>query len=164
VFGGALAQPEPFGPMAVTNDSREATFVGRRSDGTLVRRPLSPHLQAYDMMQMTSALSISHRITGVIWAAGLLFLVWWLVAAAAGASSFSTVQWFLGGPIGWLVMIGLIVATWYHTLNGIRHLVWDAGFGFSLPETYRSGYMVLVGTGALSALTVIFLLVSWLRA
>ena len=60
--------------MAGTNDSREATMVGRRTDGTLVRRPLSPHLQAYDMLQMSSALSISHRITGVAWAGGLFFL------------------------------------------------------------------------------------------
>ncbi len=159
-----MAQLEPSETMAVTNDSREATFIGRRSDGTLVRRPLSPHLQAYDMLQMSSATSISHRITGVIWAVGLLFLVWWLVAAAAGPAAFATVQWFLGGPIGWLVLIGLIGAAWYHTLNGVRHLVWDFGFGFSIPEMYRSGWMVLVGAAGLTALTVLLLLIHWLRA
>jgi hypothetical protein len=60
----------------------------RRSDGTLVRRPLSPHLQAYDMLQMSSATSITHRITGIIWSVGLVFLVWWLVAAASGPAAF----------------------------------------------------------------------------
>ncbi|HYF06093.1 MAG TPA: succinate dehydrogenase, cytochrome b556 subunit [Acetobacteraceae bacterium] len=146
------------------HDSRDATYVGRRTDGTLVRRPMSPHLQAYDMWQMTSALSIAHRITGVIWAVGLVFLVWWLVAAAAGPQSFANAQWFFGGPIGWLVLIGLTAAAWYHTLNGIRHLVWDMGMGFGLPDMYRSGYMVLVGTAALTALTVLLLAVFWWRA
>ena len=56
--------------MSKTTDVREAVMVGRRSDGSLVRRPLSPHLQAYDMLQMTSALSITHRITGVVWSVG----------------------------------------------------------------------------------------------
>jgi succinate dehydrogenase / fumarate reductase cytochrome b subunit len=70
--------------MSIMKDSREATMVGRRSDGTTIHRPLSPHLQVYDMLQMSSALSISGRITGVIWAVGVVFMVWWLVAAAAG--------------------------------------------------------------------------------
>lgn len=150
--------------MAGTPDAREATFVGRRSDGTLVRRPLSPHLQAYDMLQMSSALSISHRITGIVWSAGLLFLVWWLVAAAGGPGAFAGVQWFFGGPIGWIVLIGLVGAAWYHTLNGIRHLVWDLGYGYGLPEMYRSGYMVLAGTGVLTAATLIVLVVARMGA
>ena len=70
--------------MSKITDAREAVMVGRRTDGSLVRRPLSPHLQAYDMMQMTSALSITHRITGALWSVGMVFLVWWLVAAASG--------------------------------------------------------------------------------
>lgn len=150
--------------MAGNNDSREATFVGRRTDGTLVRRPLSPHLQAYDMLQMTSALSISHRITGVIWAGGLIFLVWWLVAAAAGPGAFAGVQWFLGGPVGWLVLAGLVAATWFHTLNGIRHLGWDIGLGFGLPEMRQSGWMVLIGTAVLTGLTLIALVIVRLGA
>ena len=66
--------------------------------------------------------------------------------------------------IGIGMLIGLIVATWYHTLNGIRHLAWDAGRGYSLPEMYRSGYMVLVGTAAMSGLTLLLLIIFWLRA
>ena len=139
-------------------------MVGRRTDGTLVRRPLSPHLQAYDMLQMSSALSISHRITGIVWAGGLFFLVWWLVAAAAGGSAFSTVQWFFGGPVGWLVLLGLTAAAWYHTMNGVRHLAWDLGHGYTIPEMYRSGWMVLIATAVLTAMTMIALIVVRLGA
>lgn len=150
--------------MAGTNDSREATMIGRRTDGTPVRRPLSPHLQAYDMLQMSSALSISHRITGTIWAGGLAFLVWWLLAAASGGSAFATVQWFFGGPVGWLVLAGLAATAWYHTLNGIRHLAWDLGYGYGIPDMYRTGWIVLAGTAAMTALTLIVLLVARLGA
>ena len=82
--------------MARIKDAREAAMVGRRSDGTLTRRPLSPHLQVYDMMQMTSLLSILHRISGVAWCGGLLLLSWWsymlklfLVPAESGMSFLS---------------------------------------------------------------------------
>ena len=147
--------------MSIMKDSREATMVGRRSDGTTVRRPLSPHLQVYDMLQMTSALSISHRITGVIWTAGVVVMVWWLVAAASGPSAFAWVQWFLGSFLGVLLLMGVTAAAWYHTLAGIRHLAWDAGWGYDIPTTYRTGRAVLVGTAVLTALTWLALLITW---
>lgn len=148
--------------MSKITDAREAVMVGRRSDGTLVRRPLSPHLQAYDMMQMTSALSITHRITGVAWSIGLAFLVWWLVAAASGESAFNAVQWVLGSFLGVLGLMGLTAAAWYHTLAGLRHLYWDSGRGFDLPTTYLTGRAVLIGTAALTALTWLILLITWI--
>ena len=147
--------------MSKITDAREAVMVGRRSDGTIVRRPLSPHLQAYDMMQMTSALSITHRITGTIWSIGLVFLVWWLCAAAAGESSFNAVQWVLGSFLGVIGLMGVTAAAWYHTLNGVRHLAWDAGYGYDIPTTYRSGWAVLIGTAALTVLTWIVLLIAF---
>jgi succinate dehydrogenase / fumarate reductase, cytochrome b subunit len=147
--------------MSIMKDSREATMIGRRSDGTTVRRPLSPHLQVYDMLQMTSALSISHRITGVIWTAGVVVMTWWLVAAASGPSAFAWVQWFLGSFLGVLTLMGVTAAAWYHTLAGIRHLAWDAGWGYDIPTTYRTGRAVLVGTAVLTALTWLALLISW---
>jgi len=61
--------------MSIIKDSREATFVGKRTDGTRVQRPLSPHLQVYDMLQMTSGLSILNRATGIAWTIGMAFLV-----------------------------------------------------------------------------------------
>lgn len=142
-------------------DPREAGMVGRRSDGTVIRRPLSPHLQAYDMMQMTSLLSIMHRATGAAWSAGTLLLVWWLVAAATGEAAFAQVQWFLSSFLGLLVLFGLTVAAWYHTLAGVRHLFWDAGFGFEIPAVYSSGRAVLIGTGVMTILTWVAALVFW---
>lgn len=139
--------------MAGMQDSREASMVGRRSDGAPVRRPLSPHLQVYDMLQLTSALSISGRITGVAWIAGVLLLVWWLLAAASGPEAFGAVEWFAGSVPGLLVLFGVSVAAWFHTLNGLRHLAWNAGYGYDIPSTYRSGRLVLIGTAVASLLT-----------
>jgi len=148
--------------MSKTTDVREAVMVGRRSDGTLVRRPLSPHLQAYDMLQLTSALSITHRITGVVWSVGMVFLVWWLTAAAAGEASFNGVQWFFGSFFGILGLMALTAVVWYHTLAGLRHLYWDSGRGYDLPTTYMTGRAVLIGTAALTALTWLILLITWI--
>jgi succinate dehydrogenase / fumarate reductase cytochrome b subunit len=147
--------------MSTRQDSREATMVGRRSDGTPVRRPLSPHLQVYDMLQMTSAISIAHRLTGIAWSVGAVVMVWWLAAAASGPAAFATVQWFLGSLIGILVLMGVTAAAWFHTLAGIRHLLWDAGWGFDIPTTYMTGRAVLAGTAVLTALTWLALLISW---
>src|SRR4051812_19252980 len=147
--------------MSIMQDSREATMIGRRTDGSPIRRPLSPHLQVYDMMQLTSALSISSRITGTVWGIGLVLLVWWLVAAAAGPSAFASVQWFLSSWLGLLILFGMSGAAWYHTLNGIRHLAWDAGYGYDIPTTYRSGRLVLIGTAVLTVLTWIIAIAAW---
>ena len=117
-------------------------------------RPLSPHLQVY-RFQWTMALSILHRITGVALAVGTLLLVWWLVAAASGPEAFATVQGFIGSILGRLLLFGWTLALFYHLCNGIRHLFWDAGYGFELDVAYRSGLAVL---GASVALT----LISWI--
>jgi succinate dehydrogenase cytochrome b subunit len=147
--------------MSIMQDSREATMVGRRTDGSTIKRPLSPHLQVYDMLQLTSALSISSRITGAAWGVGLVLLVWWLVAAASGPSAFATAQWFLSSWLGLLVLFGMTGAAWYHTLNGVRHLAWDAGYGYDIPSTYRSGRLVLVGTVVMTLLTWIIASIAW---
>src|SRR3712207_5119622 len=105
--------------MSIMQDSREATMVGRRTDGSTVKRPLSPHLQVYDMLQLTSALSISSRITGAAWGVGLALLVWWLAAAASWPSAFAGVQWFMSSWFGLLILFGMTGAAWYHTLNGV---------------------------------------------
>src|SRR6185437_11715164 len=116
-------------------DVREALMTGRKSDGTPVRRPLSPHLQIYKP-QITTALSIFHRITGVGLAAGTLLLVWWLVAAARSDAAYASVSWFIRSPIGWVLLFGWSVALWFHFCNGIRHLFWDFGHGFELTEMH----------------------------
>jgi len=148
--------------MSKITDAREALMVGRRSDGSLVRRPLSPHLQVYDMLQMSSALSITHRITGLLWSIGMVFLVWWLVAAAAGESAYASAMWFFGSFLGVIGLMGLTAVAWYHTLAGIRHLYWDSGRGFEIPTMYLTGRAVLIGTAALTALTWLIMLITWI--
>lgn len=138
-------------------DVRDALMVGRASDGKVVRRPLSPHLQVYKP-QITSALSIFHRITGVALGAGTLLLVWWLVAAATTDAAYATVSAFIGSPIGYLLLIGWSAALWYHLLSGLRHLAWDAGKGFDLPTVHATGKLVLIGTAVLTVLTWIVVL------
>jgi succinate dehydrogenase / fumarate reductase cytochrome b subunit len=112
-------------------------------------RPLSPHLQVYKP-QITSVLSIMHRITGVALALGSLLLVWWLIAVASGAEAFDTVQGFIGSWIGLILLFGWSFALFYHLCNGIRHLFWDAGKGFDLPTVARSGWAVIVAASALT--------------
>ncbi|MXP65416.1 succinate dehydrogenase, cytochrome b556 subunit [Roseomonas sp. M0104] len=147
--------------MSIENNARDATMVGRRTDGTAFRRPLSPHLQVYDMFQITSGMSIAHRITGTIWAVGLLFLVWWLVAAASGPDAFATAQWFFSSFIGILVLFGLSAVAWYHTLAGVRHLMWDSGYGYDIPTVQKTGRIVLIATGVMTVLTWFIAIIAW---
>ena len=114
-------------------------------------RPLSPHLQIY-RWQLTSVLSILHRISGVALAVGTLLLAYWLVATAAGPTAFAMAQEFIGSILGRLLLFGWKVALFYHLLNGIRHLLWDAGRGFELRTAYASGWAVVIGAAALSLL------------
>lgn len=116
-------------------------------------RPLSPHLQVYKP-QLTSMLSILHRLTGVTLAIGTLLLVWWLIAAATGPEAFNTVQGFIGSIIGRLVLLGWTFALFYHLANGIRHLAWDTGRGFELATAYTTGWLVVIAA-------IVLTLVSW---
>ena len=117
------------------------------------QRPLSPHLQIYKP-QLTSVLSILHRGCGVVLAVGTIFLTWWLVCAVTDDRAFRAAQGFWGSWIGLILLFGWTFALFFHLSNGIRHLVWDAGYGFELETAYRSGWIVV---GAASALT----LVAW---
>jgi succinate dehydrogenase / fumarate reductase cytochrome b subunit len=134
-------------------DVRDSLMVGRASDGKLVQRPLSPHLQAYRMVRLTSALSIFHRITGVIIGFGTVFMVWWLVAAATSDQAYAWVMWIAGSPFGYLVLFGWTATLWYHFFNGIRHMTWDVGIGFEMPAVYASGKMMLAATAVFTVLT-----------
>jgi succinate dehydrogenase / fumarate reductase cytochrome b subunit len=133
-------------------DVRDALLLGKTSDGRAVQRPLSPHLQIYKP-QITSVLSIAHRATGIATSVGLLLLAWWLIAAASSDRAYGTVSWFLRSPIGILMLFGWIAALWYHFCNGIRHLAWDAGFGFELPAVHMTGRAVVIATAVLTLLT-----------
>ena len=112
-------------------------------------RPLSPHLQIY-RPQLTSTLSILHRLTGLVLALGTLTLVYWLIAAADGAEAFATAQTLAGSWLGSVLLFGWTLALFYHLTNGIRHLFWDAGLGVELPNVYRTGWLVVAATLVLS--------------
>ena len=112
-------------------------------------RPLSPHLQVY-RPQLTSVLSILHRMTGGALAVGTLVLVYWLVAAASGPEAYAVAQDWIGSWIGYLVLIGWSWALFYHLCNGIRHLAWDIGWGFELPTVAATGWTVVAASGAMT--------------
>lgn len=123
-------------------------------------RPLSPHIQVY-RPQITSLLSIAHRIAGIALSVGAILFVWQLVAAASGPDAFAEFQGFAGSWIGLVLLVAFSGAFYFHLANGIRHLVWDAGYGFDLTTTYRTGIAVLIATAALTALTWLAVLVIW---
>jgi succinate dehydrogenase / fumarate reductase cytochrome b subunit len=112
-------------------------------------RPLSPDIQVY-RPQLTSVLSITHRITGIALSVGAVSLVFWLIAAAAGPQAYAAVQGFLRSSIGLVLLFGCTFALFFHLCNGIRHLVWDAGYGFELRTIYASGWSVVAASTVLT--------------
>lgn len=114
-------------------------------------RPLSPHLSVY-RFSYTMALSISHRITGVVLSVGLLLLAWWLMAVAGGAGDYETARAVLGSVPGKLLLGLWLLALVYHLVNGVRHLTWDAGIGMERSEARRSATYAVVITLLLYAL------------
>jgi succinate dehydrogenase / fumarate reductase cytochrome b subunit len=112
-------------------------------------RPLSPHLGIW-RWTITMALSIMHRFTGLALAVGAVLLVWWLMALATGPEAFAHAQALMGSPLGRLALFGFTLALFFHFLNGIRHLAWDAGLGFSLPAARATGVIVLLLSLALT--------------
>jgi len=132
-------------------DIRDALTVARNSNGGLVKRPLSPHLQSY-RWQISMTLSILHRASGIVLSVGALMLVWWLVAAATSEAAFGDVQWFLDSVLGWLLLFGWTAALFYHLFAGLRHLAWDAGYGYEKPAYHATGYAVVIATAACTLL------------
>jgi len=118
-----------------------------------MERPLSPFMfPVWYRFQITSALSILHRLTGIALAVGSIVLAWWLVAVAAGGQVFATTHAFIASPVGVLLLFLWSFAFFYHLCNGVRHLAWDAGYGFELRQAFFGGYAVLVATVVLTAL------------
>jgi succinate dehydrogenase / fumarate reductase cytochrome b subunit len=115
-------------------------------------RPLSPHLEIYKP-EWTMVLSITHRITGVALTLGAALVCWWFLAAATGPAYFETANWVMTSWLGNLILFGSTFALWYHFCNGVRHLVWDAGYGFDLKDAEKSGRIAGVASVVLSFLT-----------
>lgn len=119
-------------------------------------RPLSPHLTIY-RPQLTSISSILVRITGnALIVAGFL-IVWWFLAASSGPEYFAIADAVITSWFGKLVMLGSIWALWYHTLGGIRHLIWDNAVGLDIPTAEKLGWAVVIGSFVLTVITVIVL-------
>ena len=110
-------------------------------------RPLSPHLQIYKP-QLTSVLSILHRITGVGLGMGTLLLAYWLIAIASGPAQFEAAQDLIGSWLGMVLLIAWTFGLFYHLCNGVRHLFWDSGLGYELETVYRSGWLVVAASFA----------------
>lgn len=110
-----------------------------------VHRPLSPHLQVY-RPQLTSILSILHRATGIALSLGVLYLATWVMCASAGPETYAKFQGFNSSIVGRFVLGGWLFCMFYHLFNGIRHLFWDAGYGFEIKDAYRSGWLVVAAS------------------
>ncbi len=119
-------------------------------------RPLSPHLDIYQY-QITWTVSIMHRLTGVAMTFGLLLLVAWFVAAAFSPVLFTWIDNILNSWLGFVILFGSLWAFWFHFLNGIRHLFWDLGYGFTLSTVWRSGWIVVLGSMLLSIFSLVLL-------
>lgn len=115
------------------------------------RRPLSPHLEVYKPL-LTMMMSITHRITGMALYAGALLVVWFVLALAAGPSAFHTVSVVYGSWIGQIILFLFTWAFFQHLLGGVRHFVWDAGFGMDHPQREWLAQMSAIGGISLAVL------------
>jgi succinate dehydrogenase / fumarate reductase cytochrome b subunit len=114
-------------------------------------RPLSPHLQVHKML-INMLMSIVHRITGAALYFGTILLAWWLIATASGPAAFKTVSWFMGSPIGLLILFGYTWALLHHMLGGLRHLIWDTGRGFNLETVDKLCWGTIILSAGLTVL------------
>jgi len=111
------------------------------------KRPLSPHLTIYKP-QITSVLSISHRLTGLALFVGTLILAWWIILSIYGNCDCIN-QIITSTPVRFFLVLWTL-ALYYHLLNGIRHLFWDMGKGFEIETVNKSGILVILGAVGLT--------------
>ena len=118
--------------------------------------PLSPHLQIY-RWQITSVLSILHRVSGVVTSIGSVVLVTWLLSIGIGEEAFNFINLIFFSFFGRAVLIGITLAVCFNALNDIRHLFWDYGYGFSLNIVKTTGWLIVI-------MSVTFTVLIWLFA
>jgi succinate dehydrogenase / fumarate reductase cytochrome b subunit len=121
-----------------------------------MQRPLSPHLQIYSP-QLTSVLSILHRLTGLGFTVGLILTCAWLFALSVGPVEYNNFCGWLSQPFVKTIIYLILASIYYHMLNGIRYLVWSLGKGFELSSVYYSGWIVCSLVLVLTVLTVFFI-------
>ena len=120
------------------------------------KNPLSPHLQIY-RWHVSSLLSITHRISGVINLLALIFIFFWLLILSSGKSNYELFLLAINSFFGKFILIGFTWSLSFHLLSGIRHLVWDLGYGFEIKTANITGAIVIISS---LALTIIFWLFS----
>ncbi len=119
------------------------------------KNPLSPHLQIY-RWQISSLLSITHRIVGVINILAISLICLWTLSLGLGENSYEITKELLNSFFGKFFIISLCWTFSFHILNEIRHLIWDFGYGFELRIAKITGIIVFIGS---FLLTVIFYLI-----
>lgn len=116
------------------------------------QRPLSPHLQIY-RPQITSMMSISHRLTGVILSSSLLLLAVMLTYLIKGPEVYEHFHFYSQHTLSKIYLFVLCYSFYYHLCNGIRHLFWDIGYGFEMTQVRLSGYLTLGASILLTLMT-----------
>ena len=120
------------------------------------KNPLSPHLQIY-RWHISSLLSITHRISGVINLLALILIFFWLIFLSSGENNYESFLLIINSFIGKFILIGFTWSMSFHALSGIRHLVWDLGYGFEIKTANITGVIVIISS---LTLTIIFWLFS----
>ena len=115
------------------------------------KNPLSPHLQIY-RWQISSLLSITHRIVGVINIFAITLICFWVLYLLSGESNYEIIKNFLNSHYGKFLIISLCWTFSFHILNEIRHIAWDLGFGFDIKIAKITGALVFIGSFILTVL------------
>ena len=119
------------------------------------KSPLSPHLQIYKW-QISSLLSITHRIVGVVNFFAIILICFWSLSLLLGEESYEIIHTFFNSFFGKFIAIGLSWTFSFHILNELRHLFWDLGYGFDLKISKITGALALAGS---FILTIVFYLI-----
>ena len=114
------------------------------------KNPLSPHLQIYKW-HISSFLSITHRLVGVLNAAAITLICFFIIFLSFGETNFESFKNILQSFIGKFLIIMLCWSFSYHALNEIRHLVWDFGYGYDLRISRITGVITIIGSFVLPA-------------
>ncbi len=130
-------------------DEKNVTLVYNSSMEN--NNPLSPHLQIYKW-QISSLLSITHRIVGVINFFAIVLICIWAIMLVFGENSYSILNNILDSGFGKFLTISLCWTFSFHILNELRHLIWDAGYGFDLKISKITGIIAFIGSFVLTIL------------
>ena len=115
------------------------------------KNPLSPHLQIYEW-QISSLLSITHRIVGVVNIAAITLICLWTISLLFGEDNYEFLKNLFQSFFGKFIIVSLSWSFSFHALNEIRHLIWDLGYGFDLKISKITGLITIIGSFALTIL------------